>query len=345
MTATLLLISIAALVFLPFGNDAMAQTRQSGEIRGTVSDQTGAVIPDVEVTISNVLTGVSLRVRTNASGVYDAPYVPPGDYTISFLKEGFSKLSRSGITLPLETITIDAALQVGPTTNAVEVKGAAPLIQTENAEQTTYVPGQVVTELPNVGRSYYNTLVLLPGVNSGDGSSNANGVSVGVNGYATSQYNWQIDGSVAMLPVNQNPDLMRPPLDSISEVTFTTSNFGAEFGNGLAVFNATTKSGTNQYHGSLFEFVQNNDLNARTFFEVGPPPPLRWNQFGGTLGGPIKHDRLFFFFSYQKETSITPIANIATVPSAAMRAGDFSDPSLQTIYDPYSLTMVNGTPT
>lgn len=352
-TLILRLIGITAMVFLPFSNRVVAQTRQSGEIRGTVSDQSGAVIPDVEVTITNVLTGVSLRVTTNASGVYEAPYVSTGDYTITFVKSGFRKLVRSGITLPLETITVDATLQVGSTSSTIEVKAEAPLIQSENAEQTTSLPGQDVTEIPDVGRRYYDMLALMPGVNGGNGASSTNGESIGVNGYAQCQYNWQIDGSVAMLAENQNPDIMRPPLDSIAEITYTTSNFGAEYGNGLAVFGVTTKGGTNQYHGSLYEFNQNNDLDARNFFETGAVPPLVWNQFGGTLGGPIKRDKLFFFFSYQKETNVEsqtfytpgPLAYVATVPTPAMRAGDFSNPVFNTIYDPSSLTMVNGVPT
>lgn len=334
-------LAFGAISFLLLGNSATAQSRQSGEIRGTVMDQTGAVIPDVEVTITNVLTGVSLSTKTNAAGVYEAPSVPPGDYTVTFLKEGFGRFSRSGITLHVETITIDAALQLGSTSNAIDVKAEVPLIQTENAEQSTYLPERTVTSVPNLGRSYYNLMVLMPGVNGGTGAADANGANVGVNGNAGAQYNWQIDGAVAMLSVNQNPDRMRPPLDSIEEVKFSTSNFGAEYGNGLAVFNATTKSGTNQFHGSLFEFDQNDKFDARNFFSQDKTP-LRWNQFGGTVGGPIKHDKAFFFFSYQKETDVESSPAYTTAPSAAMRAGDFSDPTFQTIYDPYSAKLVNG---
>jgi len=330
--------AIAALVSSPV---VLAQSRQSGEIRGTVSDQSAAVIPDVEVTITNIQTGVSLRVTTNTAGVYDAPSVPPGEFTISFAKEGFTRLVRNGITLHLETVTVDATLELGSTSSVIDVKADVPLVQTENAEQSTYLPAQAVSSVPNVGRSYYNLMVLMPGVNSGTGGQNANGANVGVNGNAGAQYNWQIDGSVAMLPENQNPDRMRPPIDSIEEVKFATSNFGAEYGHGLAVFNVTTKSGTNQFHGSLFEFDRNDKFAARNFF-AQDKTPLRWNQFGGTVGGPIKRDKAFFFFSYQKETDVESSPGYTTAPSAAMRAGDFSDPTFQTIYDPYSARLVNG---
>lgn len=335
------LVATGAILLLLAPHVVMAQNRQSGEIRGTVSDASGGVIPDAGVTITNVLTGVSIRVRTNASGVYDAPSVPPGDFTLTFEKDGFNRLTRSGITLHLQTITLDAVLEVGSTANAIEVKAETPLIQTENAEQSTFLSDQVTTEVPNVGRSYYNLFQLMSGVNSGTGGSNANGAGIGVNGNAAAQYSWQIDGAIAMLPINQNPDLMRPPLDSIEEVKFATSNLSAEYGNGFAAFNVTTKSGTNQFHGSLFEYVQNDKMNARTFF-ARSNPPLRWNQFGGTIGGPIKRDKVFFFFTYQKETNATSSSGLATVPSAAMKSGDFSATSLQPIYDPDSLRVVDG---
>lgn len=324
---------------------AAGQSRQSGEIRGTVTDSSGGVIAGATITITNLATGVVQHLTTDATGLYDAASVPLGQYSISFAKEGFKQFIRSNVEMHLETITLDAALQVGTTSQSITVNAPVELVQTENAEQSTTLTGAPVTELPNVGASWYNLLALVPGVNQGGapgGYGGAYGSNVGVNGMGGLNSNWQVDGGRAFLVMDANPDWMQPPLDDIAEVKMLTANFGAEYGNGTSVFNVVTKSGTNKIHGDAFEYVENDKLDAENYFTVGPKTPLRWNKFGGSIGGPIKRDKLFFHFNYQQNTNINDIPSFATFPTAAMLEGNFSDPALQTIYNPATLTQVNG---
>jgi hypothetical protein len=330
--------------FLLVGQVA-GQSRQSGEIRGTVTDASGAVIPGVAITITNVSTGVVQRTTTDATGLYDAPFVPLGMYSVSFAKEGFKQFIRSNIEMRLETITLNAELEVGTTSQSITVTAPVALVETENAEQSTTLMSGAVKDLPNVGASWYNFLALIPGVNQGGSSMNyggANGSNVGVNGMGGLNSNWQVDGGRAFLVMDVNPDWMQPALDDIQEIKMLTANFGAEYGNGTSVFNVVTKSGTNRFHGDAFEYAENDKLDARNWFTIGPKTPLRWNKFGGAIGGPIKHDKLFFHFNYQQNTNINDIPAFATVPTPDMLAGKF-DPSLfQTIYDPATLTIQNG---
>jgi len=324
---------------------AAGQSRQSGEIRGTVTDSTGGVIPGVVVTIKNLATGVVQRTTTDATGLYDAPSVPVGPYSVTFSKEGFKEFIRENVDMRLETITLNAQLEIGATTQSVTVTAPVALVQTENAEQSTTLTAAPVTELPNVGASWYNLLAVIPGVNQGGSSMNyggANGSNVGVNGMGGLNSNWQVDGGRAFLVEDVNPDWMQPPLDDIQEIKMLTANFGAEYGNGTSVFNVVTKSGTNHFHGDAFEYVENNIFDARNWFTIGPQTPLRWNKFGASIGGPIKHDKLFFHFNYQQNTNINDYPSFATFPTAAMLAGQFTDPQFQTIYDPSTLAVQNG---
>jgi hypothetical protein len=209
------ILGITALaIFLSVGQ-AAGQSRQSGEIRG-------AVAPGVLVTITNVSTALVQRTTTDATGLYDAPFVPVGQCTVSFSKTGFKELIRSGIDMRLETITLNAELQVGITTQSVTVTAGVPLVQTENAEQSTTLGAAPVTELPNVGASWYNLLAVVPGVNQGGaagGYGGAYGSNIGVNGMGGLNANWQVDGARAFLVMDVNPDWMQPPLDDIAEVT------------------------------------------------------------------------------------------------------------------------------
>jgi outer membrane receptor protein involved in Fe transport len=335
--AQVTLVIIVSLLFCTY--QAAGQSRQAAEVRGTVIDRTGAVVPGVTVTLTNVLMGTRQQVTTDASGLYDAPWVRTGEYTISFEKRGFTRFTRTGIVLQLETVTIDATLEVGSATEVVTVTANAALIQTETPEASFTLTAKAVIETPNVGRSWDNLLALVPGVN-GAGGQQATGQAAGVNGMGGNQYAWQIDGGNSMFPTSQNADLLIPPLDAIDEVKLTTSNFGAEYGGGLAVFNVSTKSGTNQWHGTLFEYVQNDFLDARNYFNTpatGPKAPLRWNEFGGTVGGPIRRNKLFFFFSYQRNPTKSYVPGFALVPTDVMRnisgnGYDFS--GLNPIFDP-----------
>ena len=340
---------VLALLISSFFNRAVAQGRQSGEIRGTVTDQSQALIQGVTVTVTNVSTGVSLTLTTGASGLYEAPYVQPGEYSIAFAKDSFKTLTRTGITLHVETITVNAALEVGAASERVSVTGEAPLVQTESAVKNTVLTSRVVTDSPTATRTWYDLLAVLPGVNPG-GQEVPSGQTVGVNGQQPFNANWQIDGGIAMLGQSANPDSMAPPLESIEEVSLNTANFGAEHGNGLSVFNVITKSGTNRFHGSVYEYNQNEFFNAPNAFTQGRKPTQRWNEYGFNFGGPIVKNKVFFFVNYERN----PIRNFSPLPQSyptdAFKRGDFSsllgapvvDGNGNPVYSPCGPQLVQG---
>ncbi len=326
-----------------------AQNRTYGEIRGTVLDSSGARIPGVSIKITNTLTGVSVTATSDSAGTYDAPDLQAGTYALTFQKEGFKQFVRAGIVLEIQVLTVDAQLQVGAVTQTVEVSGASPLVQTETSDRKTTIDFNDVIELPFVGRNEENIVALAAGANFGDAraAGSASGGAdwrVGFNGQRPFEINAVMDGGVATYPQSYNLDVNTVPLEAIQELDLVTDNFSAEYGNGLTVFSTLTKSGTNKFHGSVYEFDQNKVFSTRNFFSESIPP-LIWNQFGGAIGGPIKKDKAFFFFAYEGLRSISPGTDITTVPTAAERIGDFSAAGLPTIYDPSTTTTVNGVTT
>jgi hypothetical protein len=310
-------------------------------------DSSGAAIPGATVTIRNLDTGVVTNLTSDNTGVYNAASVDPGNYSVSFEKEGFKKLIKTGIALHVEAITIDATLEVGAVSQSVEVKGGAPLVQTETSDRADTITTTAISELPSANRVWFDYTYLLPGSNgaSGVGGSGMNstptgafnGTDVGFNGQGGYQMLGLMDGGTATMLPGQNYTVI--PIQVIDEVKMETSNFSAEYSNGLAVFNVILKSGTNRFHGEGFEFVENNKLDARNFFNVGSIPPLRWNMYGGTIGGPIKKNKLFFFFGFQNNPDITYSSGITTYPTAAEREGNLA--GLPQIYDPSTL-VANG---
>jgi len=317
--------SILALLIPSFFDPAVGQSRQSGEIRGTVTDQSQAVLPGVKVTITNTATGVSQTLNTDASGVYEAPYVAPGGYSITFSKDAFKTLVRGGIELHVQTITVNAALDIGTSSEKVEVTATQPDLETETTDKNSRFGAELVADAPSANRSWMDLLSSLPGVNPGSGEGSS-GQGIGVNGMAGYYSNWQIDGGIAMFGQSSNPDLLAPPIDSIEEVSANTSNFGADHGSGFSVFNVITKSGTNSFHGSVYEYIQNDAFNALNKFAQSKPP-LRWNEYGFNIGGPIKKDKAFFFFSYQRNPSNTSYPSPTSYPTTGTNGytnGDFS---------------------
>ncbi|MGE5644914.1 MAG: carboxypeptidase regulatory-like domain-containing protein [Acidobacteriota bacterium] len=318
------------------------QNTNAGEIRGTVTDSSGAVIPGVAVSIRNVSTNVTINLVTNSAGIYDALSVQPGEYVLTFSKEGFERVAHTPITLRVGIVTIDAQLRIGSTTQEITVQETTPLLQTESAEHSSTVTSVEATELPNVGSTWWRLTTLIPGnVGSGD-DIRANGQR----GYSGAFF---IDGGTATFVNTGSSGQMKVPDDAIAEIKFSTSNFGAESGNGLAAYNVITKSGTNQFHGSLFEFNQNDKFNSNNYFSnlVGAPKPIvRWNSFGGSIGGPIRKNKVFFYFTYNNNPIHNFSSGFYSFPTAAAREGDFSDLLAQDtptiIYDPYSLHQVDG---
>ena len=304
---------------------ALAQNANTGEIKGTVTDPSGAAIPGATVSIRNVQTGVITPTTTNGSGLYDVPFLAPGNYTITFSKEGFRSFVREGIVLQIETLQISAPLQIGSATQEVVVNATTPILETETSDQHVTLSTRTVETAPIVGTDWRSEMTqLIPGVNTGGGTGEATGQSIGVNGTQSYNVNFLTDGSTATAPRDYNGSNFYIPVDAIAEVSINSSNAPAQYGNGLTSINVITKSGTNQFHGSAFEFVQNTALNARGFYNAsGTKAVEHWNNYGGSLGGPIIKNKLFFFFAYQRNPSSSPTSGLYTYPTAAMEAGNF----------------------
>src|SRR5580700_9254928 len=305
---------------------AVGQNANTGEIKGTVTDASGAVVPGVTVTITDVLTGVSTVTTTNSAGIYDVPSVPTGDYKISFSKTGFRNFVREGLTLEIQTIGVDAQLQAGSVSEQIVVTAESPLLETETSDQRVNLDTQAVEAAPITGTDWRAEMIqLIPGVNTGGGAGEANGQAAGVNG--TQGYNVMFlsDGGPATAPRDFNGSNYYMPVDAIGEVSINSANAPPEYGGGLTSINVITKSGTNHWHGSGYEYIQNTALNSRNFFD--PAPDIKsvehWNTYGGSIGGPILKNKLFFFFLYQRNPSSSPTSGLYSYPTAAMEAGDF----------------------
>jgi Carboxypeptidase regulatory-like domain/TonB-dependent Receptor Plug Domain len=305
---------------------AFAQNANTGEIRGMVQDSTGAAIEGVKVTITNVDTGVSIPSTTTSAGIYDAPSVPTGSYTVTFSKAGFKDLVRKGITLQIQTIAVDASLQVGSIREQIVVTEEAPLVESETSDQHIDLSTAAVRAAPIVGTDWRAEMIqLIPGVNTGGGAGEANGQAVGINGTQSYNVMFLSDGGPATAPRDFNGSNYYVPVDAIGEVSVSSANAPPEYGSGLTSINVITKSGTNAWHGSVYEYIQNTALNSRGYFNPAPEPKSveHWNTYGGSIGGPIIKNKLFFFFLYQHNPSSTPTSGLYSYPTAAMQAGDF----------------------
>ncbi|MDQ2949655.1 MAG: TonB-dependent receptor, partial [Acidobacteriota bacterium] len=319
-----------------------------GSIDGTVTDGSGAVVAGAEVQIRNPDTDFTQDLVTNAQGLYSAPLLRPGNYQLIVEAPGFRRTVRNGIVLQVQDkLKIDFQLQVGQATESVEVTAEAPLLQSESASTGQVIDSQKITELPLNGRDWLRLGRLAPGVVS---TYYARDRSFTANGMRSIQNSYLIDGVSNVSNMrgldDRRRDVIRPSPDALEEFKVQTTLFSAEYGQAAgAVINATMKSGTNRFHGSLFEFGRNAAFDATPYFQPAgtAKPGFNQHQFGGTFGGPIKRDRLFFFFNYEGLREANSSPQVATVPTLAMRNGDFS--GSPTIYDPRTLTVVNGVST
>ena len=270
---------VAVCLLLGVAKPALSQSRNTGEIRGTVRDSTGAAVVGATVTVTNIDTGESQAFTANADGIYDTVSTPAGNYNVIFTAKGFKRLVRGPVALQVDVITEDGTLDVGAVTETVTVEAAGvPLLQTETGHLGTIFESKTISELPQIGagitgNDWANFNILLPGAagsptapsSEGSGSYNA-GDAISINGNLPNYANYLQDGGVVQLPVSNNVD--NTLFEAVSEVQVTTSSFSAEYGIGGAVFNQITKSGTNSYHGSAYEYWQNTALNAAPFFGI-----------------------------------------------------------------------------
>ena len=300
-----------------------------GRIRGTVTDPSGGAVSGAKVTLINEGTNTARETATSATGEYLFLEVPVGSYEIDVTQTGFKKAERKGIVLVLNEIaSVDVALQVGGSTETVEVSGAPPVIDTTTTQLGAVMTDQAVRELPLSTRNTYQLLQLQPGVQSQLGADLFYGSSnpgvVSVNGGRGRSNNYMVNGGDGN-DIFVNGPAIQPSPDAIEEFRVLTNTFDAEYGrNSGSVVNVVTKSGTNAIHGDVYEFFRNDVLNTKGFFD-STVPDYKQNQFGATLGAPIKKDKTFIFGSYEGNRLRQGISSGAVVlPTAAEANGDFS---------------------
>ncbi|HZT29019.1 MAG TPA: carboxypeptidase-like regulatory domain-containing protein [Bryobacteraceae bacterium] len=346
----------AAVLVVAAGARMWAQT--TAGLTGTVTDTSGAVIAGAKVTLTGTDTGIQRSTASGESGEYEFLVLPPGTYSVTVQKEGFKQFTRGGVRLEVNQVArIDFALQLGAVTETVEVKAAAPLLESNTSSVGQVIETKAVSDLPLNGRNFAQLAILSPGViGVGFGPSGTigsgtrpddtrPGAELMANGNREMSNNFMLDGVDDNFRRNALITL-RPTVEDIQEFKMQTNLFGAEQGRSSgATVNVITKSGSNSLHGSVFEFIRNNDLDARNFFNAAgttQQPPYHQNQFGASLGGPVVRNRLFFFTDYEgfrKQQGTNTSVN--TVPTAAERQGDFSQ--VRPIYDPATVRPAPGT--
>jgi len=323
-----------------------------GEITGEVRDASGAVVAGAPVTITNPATGGERKATTNDAGLYSFPALPPGIYDVKVSAAGFQTSLRRQVEMQVQQIArIDFSLQIGQVSETVEVAAGAPLLATEDATVGTVIENKRILDLPLNGRNALSLVFLSPNVTFGFGNSTVGlggdrGTfsSVSIAGARPVFNHYSLDG-LENTYVEGNSYAFLPSIDALQEFKIQTGVYPAEFGREIGQINVSTKSGGNQYHGTLFEFLRNSALDARNYdFNPARPPkdPFRWNQYGFTLGGPVwipklfnGRNRLFFMANFEGFRQRRQLRLFNDVPSGAMRGGDFSQIP-QTLFDPAS---------
>jgi len=312
----------------------------TGTIAGSVRDSQGAGVASAAITFVEINTNATMKTQADGSGDFASPPLRPGNYKVIAEAQGFKTQTRSTITLKIQDrLRIDFDMAVGSVSENIVVTAETPTVQTETSSLGQVITSTQITELPLNGRDYIQLATLSTGVvrtssgtNGNSGGSSTGGLNSFVaNGTRGTLNNFLLDG----IDNNSNDNggvVLRTNVDAIQEFKLQTNSYSAEFGrSGGAVVNAITKSGTNRYHGNVFEFFRNSALDARDYFEVPGTAKASYkqNQFGGTLGGAIIKDKLFWFGDYQATRIRNPLNSSSVVPTAAERAGDFSaDPAV-----------------
>jgi outer membrane receptor protein involved in Fe transport len=347
-------VRISLLFLLPFAPALFAQA--TARLTGAVVDSSGAAVPAAEITVFNAETGVERRTIASDAGDFTFPSLSPGDYTITVSKSGFRQIKREGIRLEVnQTARVDFTLEVGAVTETVQVTGAAPPIDSDTSSIGQVIETKAIEDLPLNGRNFVQLATLGPGVvGVGFGAKGTimsgsrpddlrPGSELFSNGNRENSNNFLMDG------IDNNERLtlsitLRPSVEAVREFKIQTNMFAADQGrNSGATVNVITKSGSNSWHGSAYEFLRNDKLDARNYFAPTnfPKPAYRQNQFGGSFGGRIVANKLFFFGNYEGFRRRQERPQVGTVPTLAMRAGDFS--AVRNIYDPATTRAAPGT--
>ena len=314
-------------VFFALAGACLAQ-ETTATIAGQIQDGSGAGIAGAKITARNVQTGLERAVTSGESANYSIPLLPIGTYEVSAEKEGFKKVTQTGIVLQVDDhARVDFKLQVGATSDSVQVTAEVPQTETDSSSLGSVIDNRKVVELPLNGRQFYSLALLVPGVApAAQGSILSFRGGFNVAGASELNNNFTLNG------LDNNNQLLsapafRPSVDAIQEFKILTGIFPAEYGrNSGSQVIVTTKSGTNGLHGSAFEFLRNQIFDATNFFTPSnaAKPSFKQNQFGGTLGGPIVRNKTFFFASYEGTRSTQQITALTNVPTVAMVNGDFS---------------------
>ena len=322
-------------VFLLFSTPCFAQTM--GTITGEVRDSSGGVVPGVTVTAQNTGTNATRDTQTNAAGIYGFPALVPGSYTVKAELAGFKTASQT-IDLHVEqTLRLNLTMEVGTLAETTTVTGEAPLITTENATVGTVIENRRIVELPLNGRNYLSLVALSPNVSAEFAGAGQAGTRQGgtrsnqqlsVSGQRREFNNYTLDG-VDNTDVNFNTYIFLPSVDALEEFKVQTGVYSAEFGREASQVNVVTKSGTNNLHGTVFEFHRNDAFDSRPFAftaaqAAAAKAPFKWNQYGYTAGGPVWRNKIFFMSNFEGYKDRKQFQNLFTVPTAAMRKGDFS---------------------
>jgi hypothetical protein len=354
-------ILMALLLVAPAGAQEFRAT-----VTGRVTDPSGAPVPAVQIRATNIETNVSTETISTETGDYSLPFLQPGSYRIEAEGTGFKKFVRDGVTLRVaDRLAIPVTLELGPVSESVTVTGDAPLLETTNGSSGEVISGQMLVDMPLNGRNAYMLVGMVPGaLPTGRGTpafferttSNNSTSALSISGGAEGFNEVTLDG-VSMTGGNNKVTYI-PSTDATQQFKVQTNAFDAELGRFVGgLVNATTKAGTNQWHGALFEFHRNSALNARDFFAT-EKPAFQYNQFGLSIGGPVRvpkayngHNRTFFFFNYEGSREGVARSWVSTVPTDLQRKGDFSqtytrltnrEPAAITIYDPQTTRTVSG---
>src|SRR6266478_4166 len=340
-STTILALGCLLLLALSCANPLQAQVT-TASLRGTVMDDQGAAVADATVTITNIGTAYSRTMRSGSDGSYSFQDLPLGTYRIHAEHAGFKAATQTGIELHVaDSLVINITLRVGAVSETITVEASPVAVETTNGELTGLIEGSQVSELPLNGRNFMQLVTLMPGVSQGEGYSVNNkglkgGSNLAVSGSASNGNQWLVDGANNNDTGSQRTILIYPSTESIEEFKIERNAYSAEFGSMAgATVTLVTKGGKNQFHGEVYYSGRNDKLNAYdTILKAGCPTPLsaatcpknkfRGNDYGYTIGGPVKKDKIFFFWSQEWNKRIEGLARSGHVPTMGERVGDFS---------------------